>query len=158
MPSNLERMIHLAEEFFATKNDPAQISVTPEVMERLRQLHPSTLTELDEGNGPVAWILLIPTTQELMERFIARKISEKELLDKTPLRGRYEAVYLCSALVLPEYRGKGLARRLTCNAVKSLMEDHPIESLFYWGFSSEGEKLASSVARALHLPLHKKPE
>lgn len=158
MPSNLDRMIQLADEFFATKSDPNQISVTASVMDRLRQIHPATLTQQDDGDGPVAWMLLIPTTQELMEQFIDREVSEQELLEKTPLRGEYEAVYLCSALVLPEYRGRGLAKRLMCTAVKFIAVDHPIKTLFYWAFSSEGEKLASSVARALHLPLRKRPE
>jgi ribosomal protein S18 acetylase RimI-like enzyme len=151
-------MVRLAEEFFAAKNDPAQISVTPEVMERLRQIHLATLTEQDNGDGPVAWVLLIPATQHLMERFIAQQISERELLEIDPVHVEYEAVYLCSALVLPEYRGTGLAKRLTCSAVKSIAADHPIKSLFYWAFSSEGEKLAASVARELELPLHRRPE
>ena len=102
MTSNLERMIRLAEEFFATKNDPAQISVNDEVMARVREIHPASLAEHDDGNGPVAWVLLIPTTSELMNRFIAKEITEKELLAKTPVRGTYDAIYLCSALVLPE--------------------------------------------------------
>ena len=156
--SNLERMIQLAESFFATRDDPDQISVTPEVMEQLRQLHPATLSELDEGSGPVAWVLLIPTTDELMKQFIANRINERLLLERTPVPGVYGAVYLCSALVLPEYRGRGIAKRLTCTAVKSLQADHPIKHLFYWAFSPEGEKLAISVAREVGLPLLKRPD
>lgn len=151
-------MIQLAEEFFATKNDPTQISVTPEVMERLRQLHPATLTEQDEGEGPVAWILVAPTTNDLMKRFIAKQINEQELLDETPLGGKYEAIYLCSALVLPEHRRKGLAKKLTCQAIESIRKDHPIKHLFYWAFSQEGVRLATSVAREMDLPLYKRPE
>lgn len=155
--SNLERMIQLAEEFFATKNDPTQISVTEEVMVRLRRIHPATMSEQNEGNGPVAWILLIPTTQDLMEQFIAKQINEQELLVKTPLEGPYEAVYLCSALVLSECRGKGLAKELTSRAVKSIRAEHPIKSLFYWAFSPEGAKLASTVASDCGLPLFQRP-
>ena len=156
--SNLERMIRLAEEFFATKKDPTQISVTAEVMERLKQLHPATLTEQDGGEGPLAWILVIPTTSNLMNRFIAKQINEQELLDETPQHGTYEAIYLCSALVLPEQRGKGLAKKLTCQAIESICINHPIKYLFYWAFSPEGEKLATSVARETNFPLYKRPE
>lgn len=157
-PSNLDRMIQLAKEFFALKNDPAQISVTEETMEKFREIHPATLTEENDGSGPVAWILLIPTTHELMEQFIAKQITERELLEKTPLQGRYDALYLCSALVLPEYRAKGLAKQLTRAAVKSIRADHPIERMFYWAFSPEGKKLAASVAREADLPLYSRPE
>ncbi len=148
-------MIELADEFFSAKSDPNQISVTAEVMERLRQLHPATMNEQDEGDGPVAWVLVIPTTEDLMKRFIAKEINEQELLEMTPLRqkdggqvgGTYDAVYLCSALVLPEFRGRGIARRLLCEAIAAIRKDHPVRHLFYWAFSSEGEKLAEAVSR-----------
>ena len=146
-------MIRLANEFFDMKNDPDQISVDEEVMQLLRKLHPATLNEKADSNGPIAWILVIPTTHELMEKFVNGSINERELLASTPLGKRYDTVYLCSALVLPEFRGSGLARSLTTEAVKSIQRDHPIKHLFYWAFSTEGEKLASSVARELGLPL-----
>ena len=155
---NLERMIRLAEEFFETKNDPDQISVNEETMRRLRRIHPSTLTEENDEKGPIAWILVVPTTHDLMEMFIAKHINERELLDRTPLQAEYDSLYLCSALVLPEHRRKGLARGLVCRAVDSIREDQPIKDLFYWAFSVEGERLAASAARALGLPLCKRPQ
>ena len=67
---NLERMIQLADEVFATKSDPNQLDINEEVLDHLRKIHPATVSEHDDGNGPVAWILLIPTTLELMNQFI----------------------------------------------------------------------------------------
>lgn len=150
---NLERMIRLAEEFFETKNDPAQITVDGETMDRLRRIHPGTLTEQTDEKGPIAWILVIPTTSAVMEKFVAKEINERELLDVTPLGATYDALYLCSALVLPEHRGKGVAKRLLSQAVRSIQKDHPIKHLFTWAFSVEGERLADSVARECTLPL-----
>ncbi len=154
---NLERMIKLAEDFFETKNDPAQISVDEEVMAKLLSIHPSTRSEERDENGPIAWILVIPTTLDVMNRFIARTINEQELLDETKPGGRYEAIYLCSALVLPEFRGKGLARRLATNAIVSIRAEHPIQSLYVWSFSDEGEHLASAIAKDTGLPLYRRP-
>ena len=91
-----------------------------------------------------------------MEDFLAEQINERELLEKTPVGGSYEAVYLCSALVLPEFRGKGLARSLAVDAVRSIRRDHPVKTLFYWPFSVEGERLARSIARELNLPLRQR--
>lgn len=150
-------MIKLAEQFFDTKHDPAQISVTPPVIERLKKIHPSTLTERKDRNGPFAWVLVIPTTRPLMERFVSKRITEQELLEETPLRGRYDALYLCSALVLPEYRGRGVARRLVSKAIKSIQKQHPIRYLFYWAFSREGERLATRIAEDFALPLRQRP-
>lgn len=140
MPSsNFERMLQLAEEVFAAKNDPDQLDVNQEVLERLQLIHPATVSEYDDGNGPVAWVLLIPTTLELMNQFLENKISEKELFELTPLDTTYEALYLCSAMVLEEYRRKGIAKRLVLNAIEKIRKDHPLKVLFVWPFTKEGD-------------------
>src|ERR1700752_2467308 len=105
--TNFQRMIQLAEEVFASRSDPNQLDVDDEILEQLIQLHPSTVSEFDDGNGPVAWVLVIPTTIDLMKRFVDCRITEKELLDLTPQNSDYDALYLCSAMVLEEYRGQG---------------------------------------------------
>jgi len=78
------------------------LDVNEEVIQHLQQIHPATVSEYDDVNGPVAWILLLPTTTELMHQFLEQKISEKELYEKTPLNISYDALYLCSAMVLEE--------------------------------------------------------
>jgi GNAT superfamily N-acetyltransferase len=70
---------------------------------------------------------------------------------------QYDAIYLCSALVLPEYRGKGIAKRLACTAIEAIQADHPIKSLVCWAFSREGEALATSIAREVGIPLLQRP-
>jgi len=151
-------MIQLAEEFFATKDDPSQISINNKVMRKLKRIHPSTMMEKKTSKGPIAWILVIPTTHKLMEQFIAKKINERELLNKTLLRVKYDSIYLCSALVLPEYRGRGLAKKLMIKAIKSIQKEFPITDLFFWGFSTAGRRLARSIAKELHLLLHQRPD
>jgi GNAT superfamily N-acetyltransferase len=150
---NLLRMIQLAEEFFETKNDPSQISVDESALECLRKLHPSTIGEETSEDGPIAWTLVIPTTEETMRRFLACEISERELLERTHADDHSEAIYLCSALVLPEYRGKGLAKHLIRRSIENIRKAHPIQSLYCWTFSVEGRRLAQSVARTVGLPL-----
>ena len=156
-PSNFERMIQLAEDVFSTHNDPAQLDVDEKVMARLERIHPATLSELVEGDGPVVWILLIPTTIDLMNRFVAEEISETELLNQTPLDIKYEALYLCSALVLPEFRRKRLATKTGMDAIRHIRADHPIKFLFTWNFSDEGASLAELAAKHESLPLLKRP-
>ncbi|MCX6144234.1 MAG: hypothetical protein NTZ35_13545 [Ignavibacteriales bacterium] len=150
---NLKRMIALAEEFFDVKNDPDQISVDEETRKRLLAIHPNTMTEVRNEDGPIVWILVIPTTADVMEQFLARNINEQQLLQKSSPGGQYEAVYLCSALVLPEHRGKGMAKCAAVQAVREIQKQHPIRDLFAWTFSAEGERLAVSIARELGLPL-----
>jgi GNAT superfamily N-acetyltransferase len=153
-----ERMIRLAEEFFSAKNDSDQLAITPGIMEQLRKIHPATLNETTEAGGPVAWVLVIPTTRKVMDDFLARTISERGILERTRPGERYEAIYLCSALVLPEFRRKGLARKLSIGAVKAIMKEHHITALYFWPFSPEGKKLAALVGEACNLPLYRREE
>ncbi len=90
---NRARMIKLAEEFFNMKNDPAQLSVDEDTMRRLLEIHPATLTERTDENGPIAWMLIIPTTKEVMDDFLLRKITEKEILSRTPPGVKYDTIY-----------------------------------------------------------------
>jgi len=152
----LERMLQLVAEFFDVKNDPEQLSVTEEVMEKLNKIHPSTMSEYSEGDGPIVWILLIPTTEAVMNRFLKKEISETELLNETKPGDKYDAIYLCSASVLSEYRRKGLAKQVGIKAIHEIMKDHKIKALFYWSFSPEGQALAEKAAKELSLPLYKR--
>ncbi len=151
-------MIQLAEEVFDAKHDPEQLEVNEDVLARFQQMHPACISEYNEGNGPIAWILLIPTTTELMDRFLARTLSEKDLFNLTPLNTSYEAIYLCSAMVLEEYRRKGIAKQMTLEAIQKIRQDHPIKCLFAWPFTQEGDIAAVSLAKAISLPLHKRME
>ncbi len=142
--------------FFQLKTDPGQLAVDEHVLERLLLIHPSTVSEFDNGNGPVVWILLIPTTIVLMDQFLSKSISEKELFELTPIGIQYEALYLCSAMSLKEYRRKGIAMKLGVEAVEKIKSDHPVKYLFVWAFSKEGESLAEKIAGLTGLPLKKR--
>ena len=154
--SNFERMIQLADEVFASRQDINQLDINEEVLEHLRSIHPGTVSEFDDGNGPVAWLLLIPTTTELMQQFLEQKISERQLYELTPLNTKYETLYLCSAMVLEEYRRKGIMKQLALDAIQRIRQDHPIQSLFVWTFSEEGRLSAKALSQTVSLPLHQR--
>ena len=148
-------MIQLADQVFAVKTDANQLSVDEKVISQLQRIHPASVSEYNDGNGPIAWILVFPTTLMLMTRFLRHDISEKELFELTPPDTEYEAIYLCSALILPEFRGKGIAKNLSIQAVESIKKDHPIKFLFVWAFTKEGNALAEKIAALAHLPIKK---
>jgi GNAT superfamily N-acetyltransferase len=154
--SNYERMIQLADEVFEVRSDPDQLDVNEDVLERLRRIHTATVSEYNEGNGPIAWLLLIPTTSELMHRFLDKQISEKQLFELTPPDTSYEALYLCSAMVLEEYRRHGIIRQLALKAIDEIRKDHPLKTLFVWSFTKEGDIAAEALSKAVTLPLLKR--
>lgn len=149
-------MMVLAEKSFDAKNDPNQLDVNENVIHRLLQIHPSAVVEKNEGDGPVIWIILIPTTKILMEQFLQNQISEKELFDNTLVGISYDAVYLCSAITLEEYRLKGITTNLCIEAIENIKKDNPVSSIFVWPFSKEGECLAEKIAAKTKLSLFKK--
>jgi len=151
--SNFERMIQLAEEVFDSKSNPEQLEVNEEVLNHLYKIHPASVQEFDDGNGPVVWVLLFPTTNVLMDDFLKNKISEKQLFELTPLNIQYDAIYLCSAMVLEEYRRKGIAQQLTKNAIEEIIKLNPITSLFVWPFTKEGSSLAEKISTSVGLQL-----
>jgi len=146
-------MIQLAEDVFDARHDPDQLDVNEEVIKRFQLIHPASVGEYNEGEGPIAWVLVLPTTILLMNQFIEGKINEKQLFYQTPLQIPYEAIYLCSAMVLDEYRRQGIAKRLTLDAINSIRKDHKIQCLFYWPFTKEGDLAAKSLEEACELPL-----
>ena len=154
--TNLERMIKLAEEFYDVQNDPEQIQFNSHTITRLNKIHPAVISQKATRNEPVAWGLVLPTSIRLMKLFLINKISENELLHRIRAGKNYESIYLCSLLVLPEYRGKGIAERLILRSVKAIRKEYPVQCLYCWPFSAAGEKLAEKIAGKLHLPLYKK--
>ncbi len=159
------RMIQLADEFFETKNDHSQLDISEEVMEQLRSIHSATMGEISNEDGPFAWTIVIPTTRSIREKFMSGEIGEKELLSATlelcesePFASseRFTAVYLCSVLVLPEFRSKGFAKKLVMDSIRAIQKDHPVEELYVWAFSGEGNALAEKIALELHLPLFRR--
>ncbi len=156
MPSNFERMLQLADEVFASRSDPNQLDINEEVLAHLREIHPATVSAHDDGDGPVAWLLVIPTTHDLMDQFLKGAITERQLYERTPRHVSYDALYLCSAMVLDEYRRKGISKRLALDAVAAIRKDHPIKTLFVWTFSKEGQLGSEALARIVGLPLRVK--
>ena len=154
--SNFTRMMTVIDDTFAMRSDPAQLQVDEAVIEKLAKIHPATLSEYNEGDGPCVWILVIPTTTELMNLFVTGSISEQELFDRTLPGMSYDALYLCSATALPEYRGKGIAKRMCLEAIEKIRLQHPIKALFVWPFTEQGNVLAKKLALETGLTLKKR--
>lgn len=149
-------MIALADEVFATKHDPSQLDVDEEVIEQLLAIHPATVSEFADEHGPAAWLIVIPTSLALMEQFLRKELTERELFEQTRGVKNFEAVYLCSALVLKEYRRKGISKSLALRSIETIRKEHAIQAVFNWAFSVEGDKASEEIASLLGLPLYKR--
>jgi hypothetical protein len=151
--TNEERLMDIIDAVLNTRSDPDQLQVNEEQMLKLQRLHPATLSEWRDETGPLIWVLLIPTTHELMQQFLSARITETQLLDQTDLQQTLDCLYLCSAVALPEIRGKGITKELCLTAIKKIQVDFPITQLFVWPMSEEGRALSQDIAARLNLPL-----
>jgi hypothetical protein len=157
MQPNLKRLLEHVDHVFATRNDPSQIAFTEADMEKMESLHYGCLQEAANEDGPISWVAVIPTSLELMHQFIRGELSERQLFNATEESTPQQAVYLCSAIVLPEYRRSGIAFDLSVRSIRTIQEDRPIEAAFVWPFTEEGESLARKVASTCSLPLFVRP-
>ncbi|MBN2142091.1 hypothetical protein JW711_02055 [Candidatus Woesearchaeota archaeon] len=145
----LEQAMHQAEKYFKTAEDQDQIQVSMDSWKRIEALNPDALAYRLAHNGTLqGWALTIPTTRELMERFLAKQMSEKELLLQTKPQDSYDALYLAAAFVLPECRRQGMALELLKESIEKA-PTLPGAKLFAWGYSEEGKALAKKLGREI---------
>lgn len=144
----IEKMLALAEDFFATQNDPGQIPVNEETLQKLRRLHSATILYRLEDGEFVSWVISLPTQRFLMEQFLEGAITERELLELTKPEDSYEALYLCAAFTVAAHRRKGYVLGLFAEALRRLplTADAP---LFAWPVSYEGKMIAEKLHHLL---------
>lgn len=141
----IDKIFEITERFFGTANDPDQMPVNKESLRKLQELHPKSFIYKTDNDEPISWVVVLPTSDELMKKFLDNEINERELLNLTQPQDRYEALYLCSAFTVPEHRGKGYAAALFQEAITQIPHSKDVK-LFAWPFSEEGKQLADKLS------------
>jgi hypothetical protein len=139
----------IAEAIFGTAQDPDQIPINKESGNKLDNLSPEWFQcQLDEAGEPMAWAMILPTTQELAKKFVSGKITEAELLNLTSPRESYSALYLCEVVTLPEHRRKGLAFKLFLQGIEKINKTE--DYIFcVWPVGEGGLEVSKKVAEHL---------
>ncbi len=142
-------MNKIAEEIFDTAVNPEQIPINDESRKKLDALTPYWLTYKLEGGEPISWVIVIPTTKDLMTKFLAKEITEKELMNLTRQGSIFDALYLCSAITVPEHRGQGLAISLLKEAINNFHLGEGF-ALFAWPTTEDGFKIVNRLEADLN--------
>ena len=148
-PKIQQKTRDIAEQFYGTETHPDHIPINADSAAKLDSI--STIwfnCALDEKGEPISWVVLIPTSHDLMQAFVSGTITERQLFDATATETPQEALYLCSALTIPAYRRKGLAMKLMLEAVETFEATGPKE-LFAWPYSPEGEQMIKTMSERL---------
>ncbi len=148
-PSQIQKILKTAEEFFGTADDPEQIPISNSSFQKLMSLDQETI-KLKTGSeeNPLSWTVVIPTSKEVMNLFLEKKITERMLFDEAVAEKKFEALYLCSAFTIPRHRQKGLATDLFLDSIKKFAPDKSIK-LYAWIYSEEGRKLINKLQSQL---------
>src|SRR3989338_2731456 len=116
-----KKVLKISEEFFGTESDPDQMPITQESADKLQSIHPDTIVyKFDEVSNPIGWAVVVPTSLAVMNKFINKEITEKDLLDEATKEKKFESIYLCAAFVLPKFRRKGYATELFKEAIQKV--------------------------------------
>ncbi len=148
-----EKILKISEEFFGTENDPDQMPITNESADKLRSIHPDTLAYIFDGeNNPIAWAVVVPTSVGVMNSFLNKKITERELLDMATEEKNFESLYISGVFVLPEYRRMGHALKLLKDSIEKISDGKTLP-LYSWAYSKEGGELLETLSKDLGRPI-----
>ena len=149
----LDSMMKIAELFFGTETDPDQMPINQESADKLLSIHKNTIVyKIDENGNPIAWVVVVPTSINVMNQFLKKEITEKELLDKAVEEKKFDTLYLCAAFVLPEYRRKGYAKELFEEAINGMPNGNNA-TLYCWLYSEDGKKLVAALSGVIKRPI-----
>ncbi len=151
----LKKMNELAERFFGTNEDPDQIPIGNGSLEKLQKLSPAALTYKLEDSNPISWVVIVPTSSDLADKFLNGKITEKLLLDLSEPRKSCDALYLCAVFTVPEHRNKGYALEMLKRGIENIPHAEKVR-LFAWPYSPEGNFLIKKLEKELNLPIELK--
>ena len=145
----LDEMMRVAESIFGTRNDPNQMPITMDSWNKLQKLNENCVLYEEENGKLISWGVVVPTTKDIVNDFLADKITERELLEKTLPDQNYSALYLCSAITIPEFRKQGHAKKLTLEAIARI----PLTTdatLFAWPFTEDGKLALQKINSELN--------
>jgi hypothetical protein len=154
--SNIKKMCVIAEEIFGAEEDNTQTKPTVENTLSLIAIEKNNLVCIKDGEEIVAWTVVLPTSKENMDNFLAGKITEKELSIESKKNPLFEALYLMAAITLPTYQRKGLAFDLIKYQIEYFKDKYNIQNFYSLPFSENGmslmEKISTDLSMVIKIP------
>jgi GNAT superfamily N-acetyltransferase len=109
----IQQLSKQSEDFFETRKDPEQMQITPNNTKWIYAKHPDWVNIATQGGEFVGGAFCFPITKKSAKEFAQGNISEKELFKEAKAGViNLEAIYFCSVLVMPKYRGQKIGNAL----------------------------------------------
>lgn len=145
-----EEISDIAEGLFDTGHSEDQIPIEEATVVKMDLLTRDWLVcVLDEKGNPISWVMIVPTQKELAKKFINKEISEKELFVETEFAEQYDALYLCSAITIPEFQKRGLVTLLTLGLIQKIPHTaDPV--IFSWPTTVPGKIALTALSSSIN--------
>jgi hypothetical protein len=143
-------MCDLAVKLFGTDEDPTQADPNLENSKALISVDPHSYVYAEEDGHTMGWSCVLPTSKRNMELFLSGKITEKQLFEYSMANHSFEELYLIAAIVLPEYRKKGLASCMMESQILYFKKAHGISDLYAFTLTEDGKGLIGKIEKDLH--------
>lgn len=159
--NDLDLTSQMSESFFGMQEDSKQFQATRENKNYILKHLTSFINIIKLGKEIVGYAFVIPSTDKLMRNFIDKKINENMLFEEVKKQdinqNNFETLYLCASIIQKDYRRKGLSTLGFKKIIESLTNKRKMKpSLFFWGYSKEGELVAKKLSKVLNLTLLKR--
>jgi predicted GNAT family acetyltransferase len=151
--AEIEETNKIAARLFGTDLDETQAQPTLENALALISLEKENFICLKEDNKIIGWSVVLPTSRAEMTRFLNRGINEKELFSIAVTQKSFEALYLMAVIVLPEFRGQGVAQSLMKSQITHFREKYSINDFYSLILTREGQKFIRALERNLNISI-----
>ena len=150
----LNELYSFVEPFFQTESDPTQIPASSETYRRLLSIDSHCIAiRADKNDKIVSYAAVLPTTNELMTKFLKHEINEREMFNATTSSLVPESLYLMAIAVAKEYRGKGDVFGMMKEIIDHFKKLNQKINVFVWEFSEEGERFVSILEKRYGLSI-----
>ncbi|HVY01836.1 MAG TPA: hypothetical protein VHA12_03675 [Candidatus Nanoarchaeia archaeon] len=151
----------MSEDFFGMTTDSEQFQASEENKDFLFKHLKNFVNIIRFNKEVIGYSFIIPSNKKLMSLFLKGKITESELFDRVKSEkineNNFDCLYLCSAIIKEEHRGKGLSiegfKKLIVNLIKIRGNVKP--DLFFWEYSKEGSIVAKKISEHFGFNLFK---
>ena len=150
--ADIKSALALADSDFNTSENRDFIACSEDVSVWILNNIPECWCIIKDSDKVIGQTFLLPTSSELMEKFLQGSLSESELFEeaiKDP-EVSYQSICFSGSNVLADYRRQGLATRGFLKSLQFILsEKNPTPELYYWPTSNEGSAIGKKGEQLL---------
>jgi len=151
----LREAARISESFFRTKNDEAQMKSDYKLFLHISKLFPEFIEVITDREKVVGSSIFLPCTKSLEKLFLAKKITEAQLVNRILKKVNYknfDCIYWAESSIIKKFQHHELFFITTENVLKKISyikrKKLPV---FFWAWSKQGWGVGTVVFKELKI-------